>query len=439
MIEPLETENFFRHQYGKLVAALTKRVGIQFLDRIEDAAQSALLKGLEKWSVERSKTNHEPNSSIPDNPSAWLFKVATNYLLDDLRQKSNRERLLNENSQRFIENLENSNSVPKSGQFNDDLLDLLFKSCHPEVPIESQLVFALKLICGFSNKEIAFRLFISEENAYKRFSRARKKLEEVNPSYHELSIVELVNRLLAVNKVLYLLFTEGYLSTHHNQSIRKELCCEALRLCLLVAEFLSKQSGKVTDLNLLTNTSQTYALIALMYFHLARLTARQNHSGGLLLLQEQDRSLWDKTNIFSGFQWLEKSSIGNNFSRYHAEAGIAAEHCLAKTYAETRWKEIVEIYALLEKKSPSAIHRLNHAVAIAEWKGPMAALDFLSEYKPPNWSQSSFMWSAVLADLHKQNGNEEVADQYQNQALDLAPNDQLREMLLRRLANSNKR
>ena len=315
---------------------------------------------------------------------------------------------------------------------------MLFRSCHPEVPIESQLVFALKLVCGFSNKEIAFRLFISEENAYKRFSRARKKLEEVNPSTQELSTVEAVDRVLAVNRVLYLLFTEGYLSTCHSQSIRKELCCEALRLCLLVAEFLSKQSGKITDLNLLANTSQTFALVALMYFHLARLTARQNHSGGLLLLQEQDRSLWDKTNIFSGFQWLEKSSIGTHFSRYHAEAGIAAEHCLAKTYAETRWKQIVEIYALLENKSPSAIHRLNHAVAIAEWKGSQAALDFLSEHKPPSWSPSSFMWSAVLADLHKQNGDENVAAQYQKQALDLAPNDQLKEMLLRRLDSSNK-
>lgn len=438
MIEPLETENFFRHQYGKLVASLTKRVGIQFLDRIEDAAQSALLKGLEKWSVEHSKTNHEPNSSIPDNPSAWLFKVATNHLLDDLRQKSNRERLLNENSQLLIESLENSSSVPKSGQFNDDLLDLLFKSCHPEVPMESQLVFALKLVCGFSNKEIAYRLFISEENAYKRFSRARNKLEGLSLSDHVFTKKDFFHRVPAVNKILYLLFTEGYLSTTHNQNIRIELCSEALRLSKLVAVFLSKLIDEKSELNSAANTSQTYALVALMYFHLARLSSRKSQSGGLLLLEEQDRSLWNRADIFNGFHWLEKSSIGNKFSRYHAEAGIAAEHCIAASFESTRWQQIAEIYELLELQEPSAIHRLNHAVAIAEWKGPTVALEFLNQHAPPSWLQGSYLWSAVLADLNLRIGNFELAELYREAALGSSPTPDIRTLLERRLTINSK-
>lgn len=438
MIKPSQTENFFRHQYGKLVATLTKRVGIQFLALIEDSVQTALLKGLEKWSQTPIKKSQISQSALPSNPSAWLYKVATNCLLDELKQNANQQRLLNENLSQLIEDLEVRNSTPSLDGFNDDLLHLLFHACHPEIATDSQLVFALRLICGFNNQEIASRLFISEENAYKRFSRARKKLQQVSPSIKELTSNDIVERIPVVNKVLYLLFTEGYLSLNHNQSIRKELCCEALRLCLLVAEFITKQSTKVTELHLVNHSSQTYALVALMYFHQARLIARQDSSGGLLLLEEQDRSLWNNNDIFNGFKWLEKSSVGNFFSRYHAEAGIAAEHSLAKSYDSTRWQQIAEIYQVLEQQSPSAIHRLNHAVVISEWKGPQAALEFLNLLKPPNWLLSSFMWSAVLADLHRQNGEVELASQYKVQASESAPNEEIAGMLLRRLDISNK-
>src|SRR5262249_19766597 len=140
----------------------------------------------------------------------------------------------------------------------------------------------------------------------------------------------------------------------------------------------------------------TFALLALMHFHAARMSARQDGSGGLLLLEEQDRSGWDQEEIQTGLAWLAKSAHGDTFSRYHAEAGIAAEHCLAPSFEETRWDRIVECYALLERLAPSVIHTLS-AVAVAEWRGPTQGLAIVEGLGPPSWLAGSYMWMAVLA------------------------------------------
>src|SRR5262249_49149723 len=168
-----------------------------------------------------------------------------------------------------------------------------------------------------------------------------------------------------------LLFTEGYLSLHAEQAIRRELCDEAKRLAQVLAEH--RIAGK----------PETFALLALMHFHTARMSARDDGFGGLLLLEEQDRSCWDPAEIQTGLAWLAKSAHGSTFSRYHAEAGIAAEHCLAPSFAETRWDRIVECYTLLERLAPSALHTLNRAVAVAEWRGPSQGLPVLPGPPPP--------------------------------------------------------
>ncbi len=157
--------------------------------------------------------------------------------------------------------------------------------------------------------------------------------------------------------VIYLLFNEGYLSAHAEQAIRRELCDEAIRLATLLAEH---PVGAVPE---------TFALVALMHFHAARLGARLDATGGLLLLEEQDRSLWDRERIQLGATWLQRAASGESFSRFHAEAGIAAEHCFAPSFAETRWKEIADLYEMLERIAPSPLHTLNRAVAVAEWQG----------------------------------------------------------------------
>lgn len=138
-----------------------------------------------------------------------------------------------------------------------------------------------------------------------------------------------------------------------------------------------------------------------MHFHTVRVDGRQDSSGGLLLLEEQDRVLWDQARIHVGMKCLAKSAEGDRFSRYHAEAGIAAEHCLAPSFQATRWEKVAETYALLEEAAPSAIHKLNRSVAVAEWKGPAEGLALLKDFEPPTWLAGSYVWAAVLADLHR--------------------------------------
>jgi RNA polymerase sigma-70 factor (ECF subfamily) len=224
-----------------------------------------------------------------------------------------------------------------------------------------------------------------------------------------------------VRSIIYLLFTEGYLSSHAEEAIRRELCDEAMRLANVLAEH---PCG---------GDPETFALLALMHLHAARLHARQDGSGGLLLLEEQDRARWDQAEIHRGLAWLAKSAQGDVFSRYHAEAGIAAEHCLAPSVAETRWDRIVECYELLERLAPSALHTLNRAVAIAQWRGPEEALAVLSGLEPPSWLEGSYQWMAVLADLHRRAGHREIAQRYQETALASAPSAAVRELLERRL------
>ena len=311
-------EHFFRHEYGRLVAVLLRRVGAEHIEDVEDAVQSALVKALEVWT----------NTGEPANPSAWLFRVAQNNLIGELRKKAGRHHIiLQQSGEQSLNGQANDSTDLKSPE--EDLLQMLFVCCDDDIPLQSQLVFALKILCGFGVREIALRLFISEANVYKRLSRARDRLRKNPPRLEAFVFERSASRLPAVHKILYVLFTEGYQSAHPDRAIRQELCDEALRLSLILADHPVGQGP------------ETCALIALMHLLMARMSARLNGSGGLLLLEEQDRSLWDQNRIQEGFEWLAKGAEGDTFSRYHAEAGIAAEHCLAPSFQETRWDKIV--------------------------------------------------------------------------------------------------
>ncbi len=408
-------DEFFRHEYGRLVSVLSCRVGVQHLQAIEDAAQAALIKAHQQQLA----------GTLPDNPSAWLYRVTLNHLLGELRQQTNHSRLLHDNAALLVpDNLHNQPDLQFAEGIQDDILRLLFVCCDDAIPEESQLVLALKTLCGFSVAEISFRLFISEASAYKRLTRARKRLQQYSHYPDSLNPEQLASRRPAVHRILYLLFTEGHLSTHALWSIRRELCDEAVRLCSLLAAYDSNPNP------------ETCALLALMYLHMARMGSRRNASGGLLLLEEQDRSQWDLRLIQTGLEWLHKSSHGERFSRYHAEAGIAAAHCLAPTLADTRWAEIIDCYELLEQISPSPLHRLNRAVAVAEHRGPQHALALLKGFTPPGWLAGSYLWAAVLADLHQRLGHTSEAIRYRDSAIELSPNDSIAALLRRRLSHS---
>jgi len=408
---PELVEHFFRHEFGRLVATLSRRVGVQHIEAVEDAVQSALMTALETWT----------SGGLPSNPSAWLFRVAHNDLIGALRTQTGRQRILAQNPSDTAGTSENEPAAFLAGEVSDDLLRMLFVCCDEAIPIESQLVLALKTLCGFGVREISLRLFTSEANAYKRLGRARNRLREMGRLPQELSNEQYSSRVPAVNKILYLLFTEGYLSSHAEQAIRRELCDEAIRLAHTLADHPVGQ------------TPETFALLALMHLHAARMGARQDGAGGLLLLEEQDRRLWDQREIETGMSWLARAAQGDRFSRYHAEAGIAAEHCLAQSFAETRWDKVVECYALLERVAPSAIHRLNRAVAVAEWQGAAAGLEVVQGFEPPTWLAGSYLWAAVLADLHRRCGNTETAQRYRDVAIKSAPTPAVKEMLRRRL------
>ena len=299
-------EHFFRREYGRLVAILTHKVGVRHIDLVEDAVQTALMTALTSWVAK----------GLPEDPGAWLYRVAHNHLIGALRNNAGRLRILEAAAYELTVAADNPASPRFADEVRDDLLRMLFVCCDEAIPKDSRLVLALKTLCGFSTAEIALRLFLSEANVLKRLGRAREHLREVPPEFNSLPLQAVQSRLASVHVVLYLLFNEGYLSAQSDRTVRREMCDEAIRLTTLLTE------------HPVGATPETFALLALMHFHGARLTARLDEMGGLLLLEEQDRSLWDRDQIRLGAEWLQKAASGETFTRFHAEAGIAARTCL---------------------------------------------------------------------------------------------------------------
>jgi RNA polymerase sigma-70 factor (ECF subfamily) len=364
------------------------------MELCEDAAQTALLQATQSWS-----------SKLPDDPGAWVYRVAHNYVLDELRRERRDERYLAEVQVDYAQQ-----------EVHDDVLRLLFVCADPRIPAESQFVLALKTLCGFSTEEIALRLFQSEDATHKRLQRARAALRE----HAEVQRVD-PERVHSVLHMLYLLFNEGYSSAQPDRVIRRELCDEALRLALMLRE---DRGGALPE---------TDALIALMCFHAARFDARVDGMGGLLLLEEQDRSLWDRELVQRGVAHLMQSACGDRLSRYHAEAGVAAEHCLAPSYAETNWEDIVRLYEVLERVAPSPLNVLNRAIALAEWKGPDAGIAALEAIEVPSWLLGYYLWDATLGELHRRRGDRDRALEHTKRALAAAPTNPERALLERRI------
>jgi RNA polymerase sigma factor (sigma-70 family) len=394
MTTPELPPHFFRRELGRLVSILSRRFGHDRIELCEDAAQTALLQATQAWS-----------SQLPDNPGAWLYRVAHNHVLDELRRHKRDQRYLAEVHAEYAEQ-----------EVQDDVLRLLFVCADPAIPPESQLVLACKTLCGFSTGEIALRLFQNEDAVHKRLQRARARLRE----HAEVQSLD-PQRLPGVLHMLYLLFNEGYSSAQPDRVIRRELCDEALRLALMLKD---DPAGAVPE---------TDALIALMFFHAARFAARVDGWGGLLLLEEQDRSLWDRDLIARSLHHLVRSARGQTVSRYHAEAGIAAEHCLAPSYAETNWPEIVRLYEVLERVAPSPLNVLNRAIALAAWRGPDEGLAELEALHAPSWLQGYYLWNATLGELHRRRGDLDRALAHTKHALAAAPTNAERALLERRV------
>lgn len=403
-------EHYFRHESGRLVSVLSRKFGMHRLQLCEDAVQTALLRAVQSWLQQ----------GLPDDKSAWLYRVASNEVLGALRREKRTDDSVDSTEQLAAEAGEEE-AVYLDQELKDDQLRMLFVCADPNIPRESQIAFALKILCGFSAEEIALRLFQGHKAIYKRLQRARAVLRDQLQELEPPGIEGLAGRFPAVLEVLYLLFTEGYSSAQPDQVIRRELCEEAIRL------------GRLLDEHPVGAMPETAALLALMYLDAARFDARVDGAGGLLLLEEQDRSLWDRELISIGVSYLSRAARGDAFTRYHAQAAIAAEHCLAPAYKETRWDEIARLYEMLDSVSPSPINTLNRAIAIAEWQGPEAGLALLEALKPPPWLLGYYLWDATLGELYRRSGDRERATAHLTRALAAAPTNAEKALLRRRL------
>jgi RNA polymerase sigma factor (sigma-70 family) len=419
-------EHTFRHEYARLVSRLAREFGLHRTEAAEDAAQDALMSALRTWA----------RAGAPEQPAAWLYRVARNKLLDDLRRREHRNLSIDDDpqasddsgntglalSETLADPASGDTDVRFDGEIADDELRMLFVCADESIPIESQIVLALKILCGFSTREIALRLLTSEENVQKRLARGRDRLRLLGTSFDTPAPLALQTRRESVLRVVYLMFNEGYSSTQEAQLIRRELCEEAMRLAHLLAEHPVCSSAEVD------------ALLALMHLHAARFDARIDGQGGLLLLEEQDRSKWDASMIGHGLAWLRRSARGAHYSRYHAEAAVAVEHCLAPSFEQTNWRAIVDAYETLERFEPSPLHALNRAIAIAQWQGPAAGLEVLRAMTPPAWLGRYYLWDATLGELERRAGDTEAAQRHLQRALDAAPHVAERELIRRRLA-----
>jgi RNA polymerase sigma-70 factor (ECF subfamily) len=343
-------QHLFRHEYGKLIALLTKTFGTHNLALAEDIVQDTLLKALETWKLK----------GIPDNPSAWLFTVARNKALDLIRRQKYQQSFTKDLTPLLTSEYTAATTlleIVKDSNIEDEQLRMMFVCCHPSLPEETQVALILKTLCGFSITEIASAFLTNEETISKRLFRGREKLREEKIGFDLPSSHVFPQRLENVLTAIYLLFNEGYHATHVASIIRDDLVEEALRL------------GNLLQHNANTNTTATQALLALMCFHAARLYQRVDASGAILALKDQDRSKWNHALIMQGHYFLKLASTGESISVYHLEAAIAYEYTIAPSYNKTNWKQIDEHYQSLLLLKPSPLIEFQHAIVKAECYG----------------------------------------------------------------------
>ena len=362
-------ENLFRREHGRVVASLTRALGPAHLDLAEEAIMEATLRALRTW----------PFDGIPDRPSAWLYRVARNYALDQIRRGERwqsietRLRMAAEGSDasappRSDHSLTQPPATHPDGALTAQLL-LVFACCHPRLPRTSRVALTLKLVSGCSTREISQAFFVSEATLRQRIVRARTAITSGEIPFeipeHAPSGQDWSERLDSVLDVLYLLFNEGYAAHSAGPSIRSEWIREAIDL----AELLTRHSWG--------DQPRVWALRALCLLQSSRLNSRIDEAGAMVPLAEQDRAKWDTGAISEGMLCLAQAGTGTQLSEFHLLAGIAACHANAPTYQETDWSRILEYYDLLLATNPSGLLQLNRAVAVSMVDGPQAALDQL--------------------------------------------------------------
>jgi len=352
--------HLFRTEFRKIVAVLSKLLGIEHIEAAEDITSETFLSALETWTY----------NGIPTNPTAWLYTVAKNKAKNSIhRNQLFTEKIAGElkstfKSQEIEVDLSNQNIL-------DSQLQMLFAICHPAISAEAQISLALRVLCGFGIDEIATALLSNKEVINKRLFRAKEKLRIEKVKIEFPGEAEINQRLENVLTTLYLLFNEGYYSESQDAVLRDDLCTEAMRLTHSLIE------------NESTNLPTVNALYALMCFHASRFKARQNANGEMVLYEDQDETRWDQELISKGGYHLSRAASGNTLSKYHLEASIAYWHTIKEDTKE-KWESILQLFDQLLQIEYSPIVALNRAYALSKTKGKQEAIDEVEKLKLEN-------------------------------------------------------
>nr|WP_321235632.1 sigma-70 family RNA polymerase sigma factor [uncultured Psychroserpens sp.] len=403
-------DHLFRHHSGKMVSVLTRIFGLNHLEIIEDAVQDTFIKASISWRAQQ-----------PEHPEAWLTKAAKNRVIDIFRK------LQTEKNQ--IPNLTHGtqaiaiNELFLDTEIEDAQLRMIFAACHPELDARDRISFALKTVSGFSIKEISSALLTKEETIKKRLTRARKAIKKADLKFNIPQGKMLQDRLESVMEVLYLIFNEGFHSNSKQQLIRTDLCGEAMRLCKLL---LKRDTMRIPEV---------YALLALMCFHSARLDAKINSENELLDLKHQDRSLWHFPLIELGNIMMNKAVDTDDFSCYHFEAAIAAEHLKAKSFENTNWDKLLYWYESLNTLQPTPSHVLTMAVICMQKEDLHKADYYFKQIEPDVFAQRTYLYYAAKADYFYATGKMKEALVYIDHALKTVNNSLERNFLEKKKAS----
>ncbi|GAC1566186.1 MAG: sigma-70 family RNA polymerase sigma factor [Ktedonobacteraceae bacterium] len=408
----------FHQEAGRILASLISSV--RDFELAEDALQDAMLVALERW----------PLDGVPRNPSAWITTAARHKAIDRLRRASTLARkhaLLQELAEQDVQDAQEATAEMEDRAIPDERLKLMFTCCHPALALEAQVALTLHTLGGLSTPEIANAFLVPLPTMAQRLVRAKRKIRDAGIPYRVPPTEVLGERVEAVFYVLYLVFNEGYMATSGNELIRRELCDEAIRLARVLAMLLTQEA-------LFDEVPEALGLLALLLLIDSRRSARIGSRGEFVLLEEQDRTLWNQSEIQEGLLLLERALHMRRPGPYQIQAAISALHAQAKLPEDTDWTQIAALYRELLRMTPSPVIELNRAVAIAMADGPLRGLALLDRPELGMALRDYHLFHAARADLLRRAGRLDEASEAYKQALQLCQNERERAFLRRRLA-----
>jgi RNA polymerase sigma-70 factor (ECF subfamily) len=399
-------DSVYRSDWGRIVATLIRFFGD--FDMAEEAAQEAFAAAVEQW----------PLAGVPEFPRAWIIQTARHKAIDRIRRRTRfEEKLESQVAAGLIQTVEEPNY--DTSEIPDDRLRLIFTCCHPALAPEAQIALTLRMLGGLETDEIARAFLVPVTTMAQRLVRAKRKIRDAGIPYTVPDTNDMPARLDAVLTVIYLIFNEGYAATRGESLVRADLCAEAIRLGRLVRILTAPQPP-----------AEATALLALMLLHDSRRDARLDEAGDLVLLEEQDRSRWNREQIAEALPLVEEALRGGA-GAFALQAAIAALHCQAARAEDTDWPQIVRLYDILERLAPSPIVSLNRAVAVAMVDGPQAGLALIDALAGD--LDGYHLFHAARADLLRRIGSSAEAAKSYGQALALVTNESERRFLERRL------